>query len=65
MIEEILERKNKMYRPDICNVDQIVLVFSAKRPDFNYALLDKFLVFLISIINESKCFSRLIVKISF
>lgn len=44
MIEEILERKNKMYRPDICNVDQIVLVFSAKRPDFNYALLDKFLV---------------------
>ena len=44
MIEEIEERKNKMFRPDICNVDQIILVFSAKRPDFNYALLDKFLV---------------------
>lgn len=43
-IEEIFERKNKMVRPDICNVDQIILVFSAKRPDFNFGLLDKFLV---------------------
>lgn len=44
MIDHYLPRKNEMIRPDIANVDQILLVFAAKEPDFSYYLLDLFLV---------------------
>ena len=44
MIDHYLERKNEMIRPDIANVDQILLVFAAKEPDFSFFLLDLFLV---------------------
>ena len=47
-ITEVLERKNSLIRPDISNVDQIVLVFAAKEPSFSYYLLDMFLVNIIS-----------------
>ena len=40
----IEERKNELVRPPIANVDQAILVFSAARPDFSTALLDRFLV---------------------
>ena len=43
-IEEILERKNRLIKPAIANVDQIVLVFSLKNPDFNQNVFDRFLV---------------------
>lgn len=43
-ILEVLERKNELIRPDISNVDQILLVFAAKEPDFSNLLLDMFLV---------------------
>ncbi len=43
-IDEILERKNELIRPDIANVDQILLIFAAKEPDFSFYLLDLFLV---------------------
>jgi len=43
-ILEIKERKNELIRPPIANVDQAFLVFSAIEPDFNAALLDRFLV---------------------
>lgn len=43
-IEEVLERKNDLVRPDVANVDQVLLVFSAIRPDFSFLLLDKFLI---------------------
>ncbi|UKI49953.1 MAG: hypothetical protein L6U99_00325 [Clostridium sp.] len=33
-ILDIHKRKNEMIRPDIANVDQIILLCSAKRPDF-------------------------------
>lgn len=46
MITDILERKNELQRPDVTNIDQVLLVFSAKRPDFSFNLLDKFLVIL-------------------
>lgn len=46
MITEVLERKNELSRPDISNIDQVLLVFSAIRPDFSFNLLDKFLVIL-------------------
>jgi len=43
-ILEIKERKNELVRPPIANVDQAFLVFSVIEPDFNAALLDRFLV---------------------
>ena len=44
MIDHYEERKNEMIRPDIANVDQILLVFAAKEPDFSFYLLDLFIV---------------------
>ena len=44
MIDHFEERKNEMIRPDIANVDQILLVFAAKEPDFSFFLLDLFIV---------------------
>jgi len=46
VITNILERKNELIRPDIVNVDQVLLIFSAIEPDFSFYLLDKFLVIL-------------------
>lgn len=46
----ILERKNELIRPDIANVDQILLVFAAKEPDFSFYLLD---LFLVNILNKN------------
>ena len=43
MIDTILDRKNELIRPDIANVDQILLVFAAKEPDFSFYLLDLFI----------------------
>lgn len=43
-IMDIHPRKNSLIRPDIANVDQILLVISAKEPDFSSYLLDLFLV---------------------
>src|SRR5690554_5590654 len=46
MIENIRPRNNDLIRPDVANVDQVLLVFSAIKPDFSFNLLDKFLVIL-------------------
>ena len=45
IIETILERKSLLKRPPISNVDQIVLVFSLKEPDFSYFLAFKYLTY--------------------
>ena len=42
-IFKIFPRKNQLVRPAISNIDQALLVFSAKEPDMNYILLDRFL----------------------
>jgi ribosome biogenesis GTPase len=44
VINEILPRQSELIRPPIANVNQAILVFSAKEPDFSPQLLDKFLV---------------------
>lgn len=44
MIDHFEQRKNQLIRPDIANVDQILLVFAAKEPEFSFYLLDLFLV---------------------
>lgn len=43
-IQEILPRDNELSRPDVANVDQILLLFSTVQPDFSFNLLDQFLV---------------------
>ncbi|MEG2457722.1 MAG: ribosome small subunit-dependent GTPase A [Bacilli bacterium] len=42
-IEEILPRKNSLIRPKVANIDKLIIVISAKKPDFSSYLLDKFL----------------------
>jgi len=42
-IVEVHERTNELYRPTIANVDQVLIINSAKRPNFSFLLLDKFL----------------------
>lgn len=43
-IVEIEPRFNTLVRPDVANVDQIILIFALKEPDFSNLLLDMFLV---------------------
>ncbi|MEK4228687.1 ribosome small subunit-dependent GTPase A [Solibacillus sp. FSL H8-0538] len=45
-VDKIHPRKNELVRPPIANVDQAILVFSVKEPNFNTILLDRFLVVL-------------------
>lgn len=45
-ITEVLPRQNELERPDVANIDQVLVVFSVIRPDFSFHLLDKFLVIL-------------------
>jgi ribosome biogenesis GTPase len=42
-ITKVDDRKNDLHRPQIANVDQVLLVNSAKDPDFSFLLLDKFI----------------------
>jgi len=42
-IIEILERKTELVRPPVANIDQAVIITSAKEPDFSSNLLDKLL----------------------
>jgi len=43
-IKEVLERKNRLIRPPVANVDQVIVVVSLKQPEFSSMLLDKYLV---------------------
>ena len=45
-VMKIHPRKNELVRPPIANIDQAILVFSVKEPEFNTILLDRFLVVL-------------------
>ena len=40
-VDEILPRKNALYRPAIANVDELFLVVSEKKPNADYFLIDK------------------------
>lgn len=44
VIMTVHERKNELVRPQVSNVDQALLVFSIREPDFSPHLLDRFLV---------------------
>ncbi len=43
-ILNVKKRNNNLVRPPICNVDQAILINSAKQPDFSLQLLDRFLL---------------------
>ena len=43
-VEEILPRKNELYRPAVANVDQAVCVLALAQPEPNFAVLDRMLV---------------------
>lgn len=43
-IMEVKPRRNELVRPPIANISQAIIVTSAKEPDFNLTLLDRFLV---------------------
>lgn len=45
VIENVKERVSRLIRPSIVNVDQILLVFSLKEPDFSYYLAFKYLTY--------------------
>ena len=45
LILDTLERKSLLKRPPISNVDQILLIFSLKEPDFSYYLAFKYLTY--------------------
>lgn len=49
-IQKIMPRKNELIRPSIANVDQAMIVMSAKDPDFSTTLIDR-LIFLITYAN--------------
>ena len=44
-IINILERKNQLIRPTVANLDQVIIVFAARKPDINMLLMQKFLVY--------------------
>ena len=43
-IEEILPRKNQLFRPAVANVDQVVCVLALASPEPNFNLLDRMLI---------------------
>lgn len=44
-LTKILPRKNRIGRPAVANVSEVLLVISAVQPDFSVQLLDRFLTF--------------------
>ena len=43
-VEEISERKNFLIRPPVCNIDTIVIVVSATKPEPDFYMIDKLIV---------------------
>lgn len=59
-IIEILERKTELVRPPVANIDQAVIITSAKEPDFSSNLLDKLLCIIeFNNITPIICFTKL------
>ena len=43
-ILDVLKRKNSLIRPSVANIDQLIILVSLKKPDFDAYLLDKLLI---------------------
>lgn len=46
VIVELKERKNKIEKPPIANIDQVLVVFSTCEPEFDFYNLDRYLSFI-------------------
>ena len=46
VIEDIYERKNSLFRPNVANIDLGIVVMSLENPLFSSLLMDKFLTLL-------------------
>lgn len=46
VIVNLLDRKNKITKPPIANVDQVLIVFSTCEPDFDFYNLDRYLSYI-------------------
>ena len=44
IIESIIPRHSRLLRPSIANIDQVLLIISAKQPDVSFGILDRFLI---------------------
>ncbi len=55
VITNVLERKNKISKPPVANIDQIVIVFSSIEPDFDQYNLDRYLSFVRYELPSEKC----------
>lgn len=44
VIEKVYPRKSLLHRPAIANVDQVLIVLSVAKPEFDRRLLDRFLI---------------------
>lgn len=44
VIEKITNRKNRLVRPVVANVDQVLVSFAIKNPEVNYDMLDRIIV---------------------
>lgn len=43
-VDEIMERKNLLFRPPVANVDRVLIVFAGNDPAINFLLLDRLLI---------------------
>ena len=60
VIDNILDRKNKLIRPPLANIDQVIIVTSVKHPDYSSLLLDKMIMILeYNNIRPILCFTKL------
>lgn len=41
VVQKIMPRRNRLYRPYVCNVDQALIVMSVRDPDFSAVLVDR------------------------
>ena len=44
-IVEVFDRKNKILRPPVVNVDQAIIVFSLKDPEISYKIIDRYIMY--------------------
>ena len=53
-VADILPRKNELIRPPVANVDQALVVFAVASPEPNLSLLDRFLIEMRRLLNQTK-----------
>lgn len=54
IMKEIFPRKNHLIRPKVVNVDEVIIIQSVVQPDLNFNLLNKYLAFYESYVNNVK-----------